>query len=228
MKTFRPSALTAIRLIVASVFLAVGRGPAHAQKQVYSQPWDGSGNLFASQNDTSSGGFGPFATAYDNFTLAATSTVTQAAWVGGYFNTASQAPISGFTLTFWSDNAGQPGSPLKTESIAGTANETFMADTGGSAVYSYSATLPTPFKATADTHYWLSVVPDLSYPPQWGWATGTGGDGVSYNDFFGSRTQAPGDLAFTLKGSSIIPEASTMIGFGGLVLGGLLFLRRRR
>jgi hypothetical protein len=52
---------------------------------LYSQPWDGGSNLFASQNDTPSG-IGNFATAYDNFTLSSTSDVEDVEWTGGYFN----------------------------------------------------------------------------------------------------------------------------------------------
>jgi len=224
---FRLSAFTAIRMTATTLFLAASLGTAHAQATVYTQPYDGTSSLFASQNDTS-GGFGNFATTYDNFTLAASTSVTEADWVGGYFNPATQAPISQFTVTFWSDSAGQPGSALTTETIAGTATETFVSNDGNSAVYSYAATLPTAFTATAGTQYWMSVVPDVGFPPQWGWASGTGGDGAAVQDFFGGRSTLAADMAFTLKGSSV-PEASSMIGLGSLVLGGgLLVLRRRK
>ena len=78
-----------------------------AQVLVYSQAPNFNA-LYASQNDTG-GGFGAFATAYDNFTLASATTITQVDWVGGYFNPQSLGPITGWTVAFYADNAGQPG-----------------------------------------------------------------------------------------------------------------------
>ena len=207
--------------LLASALLAAGSVPA-AASVLYNQPYDGTGNLYASQNDTNVGGYGNFATVYDNFTLGGTSIINDVAWTGGYFN-GSPAPIAQFTVTFWADNAGQPGGSLASYVIAGNANETLL----NGQIYTYDAAVA--FAAAAGTQYWLSVVPDIGFPPQWGWASGTGGDGVAYQDFFGNRTNLGVDMAFTLSGSSGVPEPVSFSLAGiGLGLVGLASWKRRK
>jgi len=82
--------------------------------------------------------------------------------------------------------------------------------------------LTTPFLAQAGTTYWLSVQATMPFPPQWGWAGGTGGDGIAYQDFLGSRSQLPTDLAFRLTTPE--PSILALIGIG---LAGIGFQRRR-
>jgi len=210
-----------------AVLLAVGVAPVSAAV-LYTQPYDGTGNLFTSQNDTAS--YGLYAQIYDDFKLSANSSITEVSWTGGYFNPALQGPITQFTVDIYSDDGGQPGAtPLATEVFSGTAGETFLGNAGGFPTYTYDVTLGTAFAATAGTTYWLSVYPNLSFPPEWGWATGTGGNGSSYQDFFGTRSQLSSDFAFTLGGTSgpVIPEPSTF-GLLGLGLVGMTaFLRRK-
>ncbi len=192
---------------------------------LYNQSFDGSGGAYSSQDDTT-GGNGNFATAYDNFTLPSLSSVATVSWVGEYFN-GTIAPISGFTLQFYSDNAGIPGASVYSTFIAGTANETDIGGTGlGDEAYSYSANLGTAFTALGGVQYWLSIVPDLGFPPQWGWSTGTGGDGASYQVFLGTGAAKTGDLTFELDGLAI-PEPLTfgLIGFG---LAGIALVKFRR
>jgi hypothetical protein len=190
-----------------------------------------------SQNDTNT--FGNFATSYDNFTLATAATVTGVEWTGSYFNSPNQGSITAFTLTFWSDAAGQPsGTALDTVVIPGNANETATGvggvDNAGNPVFTYSADISSfPLIAAAGTQYWLSIVPDLGFPPQWGWESGTGGDGISYQDFFGSRSQNAIDLAFALNGSpvaTVIPEPGslTLWGLGLVGLGWFGWIKNRK
>jgi len=186
---------------------------------LYSQPYDGTGGLFASQNDTT-GGNGNFATVYDNFTLSGGGSINTVNWTGGYFNPGPPGTITAWTVSFYTDNIGQPGSLLYSANAAGNGNET-----GTSNPFSYSLTLTTPFAAGAGTQYWLSVVPDLGFPPQWGWGTATGGDGISYQDYFGSRSQLENDFAFSLEGT-IVPEPVSMVLVGSALAS--LALRRRR
>ena len=176
------------------------------------------GSLFSSQNDTNS--FGNFATVYDNFSFSSDNLVDGVDWVGGYFSGAPAA-ISSFALSIFGNNAGQPGSLLFSETITGNAGETFIGtDNNGSPTYSYSANLTNTFLAQAGATYWLAIVPSLGFPPQWGWYTSSQGDGVSYQDFLGSRSQLGRDFAFSLTGQQV-PEPSAILGLLGLGLLGI-------
>lgn len=191
---------------------------------LYSQPFDATGSAYASQNDTG-GGNGSFATVYDNFTLSGGGSITGVSWTGEYFNPASRGTITQWTVQFRADNAGQPGSSLYSQTFSGTGGESGVGSYGGFPTFTYSVTLPSAFVAGAGTKYWLSVVPDVGFPPEWGWSSGTGGDGTSYQDFFGVRSALSADMAFSLDGSTV-PEPVSMVLAGSVL--GLLALRRRR
>jgi len=212
-------------VLLALALLAAGSVPA-AAGNLYNQPWDGGSNLFASQNDTS--GYGIFATVYDNFTFSTAKSITGVDWTGGYFNPASQGLITQFTVAFYADAAGVPGGVLASDTILGTAGETFLGNVNGFPIYSYNVSV-TPFAAAAGTQYWLSVLPTLGFPPQWGWATGTGGDGNGYQVFFGAPGPTGVDFAFGLSGGSGVPEPVSFSLAGiGLGLVGLAAWKRRK
>ncbi len=206
---------------IVALALAGAADAGVSPSALFSQPWDGAYNLFASQNDTG-GGNGAYATVYDNFLLSKGSKISQIDFTGGYFN-GTQAPIAGFTVTIYGDSAGAPGSSVYSEFVAGTAGE---AATGVDQVFSYS--LAADYAAAGHTKYWLSIVPDIAFPPQWGWGTSTGGDGAEIQNFFGSPSTLSTDAAFTLSGSGA-PEpaawALMLVGLGGL--GAALRSRRR-
>ncbi len=207
-----------------ALLLAMSAPAAFAVTTIYSQPWDGGSNLFASQNDTN--GNGNFATTYDNFTLAAPAQVTDVHWVGGYFNPPNQSAITTWTVNFLADNAGQPGTILSSYTFSGTGNESFVSNVNGFPIYDYSVDLTSPFSAAAGTSYWLSVVPTLGFPPQWGWAAGTGGDGQGYQNFFGTLGPTSTDFAFSLTGVASVPAPPGLLLLASGVLG-LTGLKRR-
>ena len=180
--------------------------------------------LYASQNDTSTGGFGNFATTYDNFTLGATTAINQVQWVGGYFNPQSLGPITQWTVGFYANKGGQPGSLLQAFVIAGNGGETFLQnDVVGDPNYLYTAAVS--FSAALGTTYWLSVEPDLAFPPQWGWGSSSQGNNNSYQDLFGVRSQISDNTSFALfaqtttvpEPGSVILLSTGLVGIGGML-----------
>jgi hypothetical protein len=216
--------LLAAMFALTSSVSAFAQLPCGVPNQLACQPWDGGGNLSASQNDAN--GFGNFATVYQQFTLAKGASyydVESFHWVGGYFNPPAQGPITGWTLTFYNNGVGGPGGAIATGFFPGTGNETFISNVGGIPLYEYWVYFQS-FDMNPGT-YWASVVPDLGFPPQWGWATGTGTD-PGYQCFFGSCGPAGVGFAYAVDGRPI-PEPGTMLMLASGVLGLAGTLRRK-
>ena len=212
---------------LAAMLLLVAAPTFAAEVLVYQQSPNFQG-LYASQNDTSTNGFGNYATAYDNFTLSTATTINQVTWVGGYFNPQSLGPISQWTVSFYANNGGQPGSLLQAFTIAGNASEAFLQnDVLGDPNYGYTAAVG--FSAAAGTMYWLSVVPNLAEPPQWGWGSSSQGNNNSYQDYFGVRSQIADNMAFALyqQGQTTVPEPGSLMLLGSGALGAAGLLRRK-
>ncbi len=198
---------------------------ASASVVLYSQPYNGNTTEFyASQYDPLA--FGAFAEVFDNFTLGSESQVTSLTWIGAFFN-GTPLPITNFEVRFYNDFGGEPGALLNTYQFAGDANQT----DNGNGTNTYSATLGIPFLANAGWTYWVSVVPTLDYPPQWGWAASDVGDFVSYQDFFGARTliDPPHNFAFELQGT-VVPEPAgfALAAIGIASLAALRFRQHRQ
>lgn len=226
----RPRFLTVLSLAAIAVAAPVmggsftANGPdsiLYAQNPTYN-------GAFSSQNDTN--GNGNFATSYDNFTLGTASNLTEVEWIGSYFNPPQQAPITAWTVSFYADSGNQPGALIQSFNVAGNGGETFLQnDNVGDPTYLYGVAVN--FNVAAGTQYWLAVVPDLGFPPQWGWETGTGGDGIAYQDFFGVRSLLTSDLAFAVIGNPVnnTPEPLSLGLMGaGLVALGFAKVRRNR
>ena len=228
-------------LLVAAVFALVMAVPTWAAppcdgitNPLYCQPWDGTGNAYSSQNDTT-GGNGHFATVYDNFTLPTGNgqdySLESIHWVGEYFNPPNQGQITAWHAQIYTDNGGQPGNLLYDLNIPGTGGETFLGNTAGFPTYEYWLMDFGNLDIKPNTQYWLALYPDLGFPPQWGWSSGTGGDGISYQDFFGTRTQLAADMAFGIDGTqgtnTGVPEPGTLVMLGTGALGLASTLRRK-
>jgi hypothetical protein len=198
--------------------LAFGVISAHAQ--VVNQAWDGTGTAYASQNDTS-GTYNNFATTYDDFTLSSDTTLVGASWVGLYFSPATQAPISSFSIAFYQDNAGTPGSEIAVGSF-NSFNETSLGTSTGFPVFSYSVAF-LPYTLSAG-QYFFSVVANMPFPPEWGWATSTTGDNGAYQNFFGTGSPIYTNNAFSLQQAVPEPSSFALLGVGVLGLG---LLKRR-
>lgn len=181
---------------------------------LYNQPVLPDGTGYASQNDTAVAGFGSFATAYDNFSLASAAAVSEVRWTGQHWNGVTlPGTISEFLVTLYANNAGQPGALLATATIPGNANQTLVSGQ----IYTYSALLPGGgFSVSGGTTYWLGVQAAMDFPPQWGWVQGTGGEGSAVQDFLGARETLASDLAFSLYGTTAVPEPGQIAS--GLVI----------
>jgi|SRR5579863_3576717 len=179
--------------------------------------------VLTSQNDL--GGLGNFATMFDDFNLSQNGAIDKVTWVGGWFNGQGVGSISSFTIAFWSDASGQPGSLLFSSNITGNAHQTPLGTSNvGVLTFSYDAIFA-PFLATAGTPYWISIVPNTTggTPPLWGWDSTFFG-GQSVQDFFGTRQIRSTDLTFALyNGPTPVPEPESFILLAlGLLLSALI------
>lgn len=198
---------------------------AMADPIIFSQAWDGTSNMLASQNDVG-GSNGAFATMYDDFSFGSGQVVTDVHWTGGFFNPGTVGSISAFKIAFYADNAGQPGAQLYAATIAGNANQTSLGSIGGFPMATYAVDLTSEFNAAANTRYWVSIAADMTFPPQWGMATA--GAGTSYQDFFGTRSAQVFNLAFELSGHAANTVSTPgSLPLVALAMFGLLAMRRK-
>ena len=203
-----------LALLLASGFTL---GHLRANPTLYSQP---ASNIQAdayytwASCNTPDGGLVP---TFDNFTLTASSSITTVQWTGNYIDTTTDSDnpatpdTSTFQITFYSDASGSPGTALATSTLSSAnCNPTLVGTVTFSnadgvpfqiPVYSYSATLPSAFTATAGQPYWISIVGNCTADePIWSWYSGSGGDGRCIQQYEGEQIR-PSDCAFTLQGT---------------------------
>lgn len=185
--------------------------PSATTASIYTQPPSGSATLFASSRWADIGSdYDQYV--WDDFALQSTHVITEVRWRGGYDPAYSTAgPLSDFTIDIYPSIAAgtQPdvnSPPLAHYQAGGSAGETSAGMVGGTALYDYAFTLPTPFTAVAGTTYWLQIEAIQLGIPNWGFVEGNGGNGKHFRrtaaagDVF--YTMVPGDTAFSLLGSS--------------------------
>ena len=198
--------------VLASLLLsALAAVTGQADPTVYNQPAsDASEGYYTwASCTTPDNGLVP---TYDNFTLTSTNSVTSVQWTGNYLDsaTASNNPASPdtptFRITFYSDNGGSPSQALSTATLSlADCNPTLLSTVAYGSfqipVYSFSATLPDAFTATAGQQYWISIVGNCTADnPFYSWYSGTGGDGKCIQYYQGAQVR-PLDCAFALQGT---------------------------
>jgi hypothetical protein len=222
-------ALQLTALLVMAIQLSHGSA-AHASPVIYDQPPVFPTTPFAALTSTRNPNTLGFV-AFDNFTLAQSSTIDGLSWQGYYrdFVTAGNNPISPDTAVWeifvWSDAAGEPSSPLNGILLTTfDVTATFVAFTPRSGVsvpvYDFHASLPAPLAVNGGQSYWLSILSNAASDDTiWAWMQGSNGDTLSFQDPLpsGSRTTIPTDLRFALEGFAV-PEPSGLAlllsGFG--------------
>ncbi|MCC7292211.1 MAG: hypothetical protein IT449_09150 [Phycisphaerales bacterium] len=214
------------RFCLASLFLA---GVAAADEIVFEQPHDLSGTLYQSSwwapDDSDYDQW-----VWDNFTLSADTAITQITWRGGYiYGGYYTGTVDKFTVAIYrSIGAGtEPDivyGPLVEYRSRNNAGETLVGTFGGTKMYDYHFTLPSPFQAAAGTKYWVQIEAWQYGLPEWGLAKGTGGNGSHFRWLRGGHMyqHVPGDAAFALlaaAGSTYTIAASASPPEGGTVQG---------
>lgn len=217
--------------VAAACVLAQG---AWAGPVVYSQAWNDTSAIYGSQNDPTPGGLGNALTMYDDFMLASAQQLDTVQWVGGFYNPNVAVPIEAFTIQFYADAAGGPGTSLY--STRQTATSTFLGFRdnqifGPIPLFSYSMDLAIDFMAEASTRYWISIVPELAFigfNQQWGIGISTEGNGTAVQNSMGAVLVRQVDLAFTLTaaGPAALPEPGSL-PLVVLAATGAAMLRRR-
>lgn len=236
------------RLLLATLLLSLLLAAPGRATVVFEQPHNGGGTLNKSAWYPPDGLDGD-AYCWDSFSVASNTAITEVHWRGGYEYHPSgtgHGAISSFEVSIWRSIGGnsQPdlgaGGRLVRYTVSGTAGETAAGTFGGMALFDYGYTLPSPFQATGGAVYWVRIVAAQgivapSYAPDWGLATGTGGNGAHFRYITGGNYQMPGnDLAFYLAASgapgvtitaSASPAGSgTISGAGAYPIGSLVSL----
>ena len=203
--------------VLVSLACSVVAGQSHAADPVvYKQPYanyeDTTWDSFVTPDTTS-------VTTYDSFKLDSSGRVTAVQWQGDYidhnnlYNNPTAPDATSFTISFWTDNNGKPGTQIYTQTLPisacaqtslGTVPFNAFNDptTHQISFYTYRAALPTAFDATAGATYWVSIVATCTQnTPIWSWyASSADGDTTCIQDIPGNRLTRDGDRAFALEG----------------------------
>lgn len=224
----------AVRGLAAALLLFVAAGPAGAAI-LYNQPPDFPPNNFNFYTTSTAPG-SPGFRAYDSFVLSQPATITGFNWQGLYYDFVNLAnnPVNPNTTSWqigiYASNpaTGLPSAaPLSTFTLpAAAVTATFVANAvifdGRNSpvrILSFHADLPTPFEAQAGVRYWFSPFSvQTSFPPLFGWTSGSGGDGRFVQDNLGTggrNFSFDRDRAFSVEGAPVPAPA----GYAVFLLG---------
>ncbi len=197
------------RLAVVSLLLALAALPARAG-EVFAKPPSATGGVNASAWVPPDGSDSDMY-AWDDFTLAATQTVTEVRWRGGYAAGAPFGKATDFRVSFFESIAGgfQPlitAMPedeenevtLATFHINGNAGETFAGVFSGVSMYDYRFVLPAPVTLAGGVKYWFRVVASQPVYPDWGLTTSSPGSHFRYSTGLHMFQNVPNEMAFAL------------------------------
>lgn len=149
-------------------------------------------------------------------------TIGGATWWGGCFP-GPACPAGNFTLGFYTDTSGQPGSLIQSYGV-GNANQSATGNLIGGALgfdeYIYNVTFA-PLALAPGVNYWFAISNNTA-SGTWGWETTNGGDdqGHAYrNAADNAWGTLPADLAFNLTAPAAtdpVPEPATLtlVGLG--------------
>ena len=206
-----PHLLALLGLLTALVF-----SPAQATV-VYDQPHNGTGTIYRScWSDPDGTPYDEFL--WDSFQLASDQAITEIHWRGGHDPAYAYwgGPVIDFRVKIFPNSiANQPdvvGGPLRQYQTGDTCGETLVGTFGGVAMYDYHFTLPAPFQAANGVRYWVQVIANQGWIPDWGFAAGSGGNGSHFRHLTeGPYQSISGDVAFSLHTSSA-PTATISAG----------------
>jgi hypothetical protein len=198
-----------------------------AQFTIFEQPPGSAGGLLPSARWEPDGSDWD-AFVWESFTLSSAQPVAEITWRGGYdpLKFGSGGPVVDFTVAIYPSIPGgsQPdllNPPLLQQLTLGNADQTLAGEFNGTTLYDYNLTLSTAFTPAPNTTYWLQVEAHQNALPDWGLATGSGGNGTHFRRIYadGVRYQiAPGDAAFSLV--SPVPEPALSTIAAALALAG--------
>jgi len=217
--------MTRPRIIFAALLFAALFGNTASASSIYFQtqglPPFGGGGVYSESNGPSR--------VYDNFTLAAASTISQVSWVG-------IGSASSFGVNFYTDQSGAPGSLLSTNTfqLAGTPY-------AGLANY-YAYNTQVNVTVGGGQQYWISIF-TYGTSSQWSWDKGFGGDSHSlvfdnggsgysvdrHDTAFALTYDPPATTPIVPSGApSPVPEPSGLLLAGSGLLSLATFMRKRR
>jgi hypothetical protein len=180
-----------------------------AQTEFWRQdPIDSFGGL-SSQDARNEGGLGWFSEVADNFAGQASWNVDTVNFWGGYATPpGEEGNTEGFTIRFYTDEGGRPGTRIFEQDVAKFSEELYFTFPGlGFGGYAYEVALSPGFQPPADGQYWMSVVAILgrggsANEPQWGWIAAQGfNDPAAHQWFFNPGNFQPqgSDVSFVLS-----------------------------